>query len=72
MVIEAKVTMNDLARTEEALKRYMAGMLFPFGLFNYANEGLGLSGPLFQLLARVREASRGVRQQSVVARASAR
>ena len=32
MVIEAKVTINDLPGTEEALKRYMVGMQYPFGL----------------------------------------
>ncbi len=32
MVIEAKVAMNDLPRTEEALKQYMVDMLYPFGL----------------------------------------
>ena len=32
MVIEAKVAMNDLPRTEEALKRYMIDMQYPFGL----------------------------------------
>jgi hypothetical protein len=39
MVIEAKVTMNDLAHTEEALKRYMVGMLFPFGLLITPTKG---------------------------------
>lgn len=32
MVIEAKVAMNDVPRTEEALKRYMVEMQYPFGL----------------------------------------
>lgn len=32
MVIEAKVAVNDVARTEEALKRYMVEMQYPFGL----------------------------------------
>src|SRR5258708_1520842 len=39
MVIEAKVTMNDLPRTEEALKRYMVGMQFPFGLLITPKKG---------------------------------
>ena len=39
MVIEAKVTMNDLPRTEEALKRYMVGMQFPYGLLITARKG---------------------------------
>lgn len=32
MVIEAKVAVNDLPRNEEALKRYMVEMQYPFGL----------------------------------------
>ena len=32
MVVEAKVDVQDLPRTEEALKRYMVGMQYPFGL----------------------------------------
>jgi hypothetical protein len=32
MVIEAKVDVNDVPRNEEALKRYMIGMQYPFGL----------------------------------------
>jgi hypothetical protein len=32
MVIEAKIAMNDIPRTEEALKQYMIGMQYPFGL----------------------------------------
>jgi hypothetical protein len=32
MVIEAKIALNDLPRTEEALKRYMVDMQYPFGL----------------------------------------
>ncbi|HYL78590.1 MAG TPA: hypothetical protein VEU96_30645 [Bryobacteraceae bacterium] len=39
MVIEAKVTMNDLPRTEEALKRYMVGMQYPFGLLITPEKG---------------------------------
>jgi len=39
MVIEAKVTMNDLAQTEEALKRYMIGMQYPFGLLITPEKG---------------------------------
>jgi hypothetical protein len=32
MVIEAKIALNDLPHTEEALKRYMVDMQYPFGL----------------------------------------
>ena len=39
MVIEAKVTMNDLPRTEEALKRYMIAMQYPFGLLITPEQG---------------------------------
>ena len=39
MVIEAKVAMNDLARTEEALKRYMVAMQYPFGLLITPERG---------------------------------
>lgn len=39
MVIEAKMTMNDLPRTEEALKRYMVGMQYPFGLLITPEKG---------------------------------
>jgi hypothetical protein len=39
MVIEAKVTMNDLPRTEEALKRYMIAMQYPFGLLITPEKG---------------------------------
>src|ERR1700674_4061478 len=39
MVIEAKVTLNDLPRTEEALKRYMVGMQYPFGLLITPEKG---------------------------------
>jgi hypothetical protein len=39
MVIEAKVTMNDLPPTEEALKRYMVGMQYPFGLLITPEKG---------------------------------
>ena len=39
MVIEAKVTMNDLPRTEEGLKRYMVGMQYPFGLLITPEKG---------------------------------
>jgi hypothetical protein len=39
MVIEAKVTMNDLPHTEEALKRYMVGMQYPFGLLITPEKG---------------------------------
>jgi len=39
MVIEAKVTINDLPRTEEALKRYMVGMQYPFGLLITPERG---------------------------------
>jgi hypothetical protein len=39
MVIEAKVIMNDLPRTEEALKRYMVGMQYPFGLLITPEKG---------------------------------
>ncbi len=39
MVIEAKVSMNDLPRTEEALKRYMVGMQYPFGLLITPEKG---------------------------------
>ncbi len=39
MVIEAKVTMNDLPHTEEALKRYMVAMQYPFGLLITPEKG---------------------------------
>jgi hypothetical protein len=39
MVIEAKVDMNDLARTEEELKRYMVAMQYPFGLLITPEKG---------------------------------
>lgn len=39
MVIEAKVSMNDLPRTEEALKRYMIAMQYPFGLLITPQKG---------------------------------
>ncbi|HEV8062713.1 MAG TPA: hypothetical protein VGP68_22725 [Gemmataceae bacterium] len=39
MVIEAKVAMDDLPRTEEALKRYMVGMQYPFGLLITPEKG---------------------------------
>jgi len=39
MVIEAKVTMNDLPRTEEALKGYMVAMQYPFGLLITPEKG---------------------------------
>jgi hypothetical protein len=39
MVIEAKVVVNDLAPTEEALKRYMVGMQYPFGLLITPEKG---------------------------------
>src|SRR5258708_34444015 len=39
MVIEAKVAMNDLPRTEEALKLYMVGMEYPFGLLITPEKG---------------------------------
>ncbi len=39
MVIEAKVSMNDLARTEEGLKRYMIAMQYPFGLLITPEKG---------------------------------
>jgi hypothetical protein len=39
MVVEAQITMNDLPRTEEALKRYMVGMQYPFGLLITPEKG---------------------------------
>jgi hypothetical protein len=39
MVIEAKMSMNDLPRTEEALKRYMVAMQYPFGLLITPEKG---------------------------------
>ena len=39
MVIEAKVNINDLRRTEEALKRYMVAMQYPFGLLITPERG---------------------------------
>ena len=39
MVIEAKVAMTDLPRTEEALKRYMVAMQYPFGLLITPEDG---------------------------------
>ena len=61
MVIEAKVTMNDLPRTEEALKRYMVGMQYPFGLLITPEKGWVYRDSLFQPFSRVHRASRGVR-----------
>jgi hypothetical protein len=39
MVIEAKVALKDLPRTEEALKRYMVAMQYPFGLLITPEQG---------------------------------
>jgi hypothetical protein len=39
MVIEAKIALNDFPRTEEALKRYMVGMQYPFGLLITPEKG---------------------------------
>ena len=39
MVIAAKVTINDLPRTEEELKRYMVAMQYPFGLLITPEKG---------------------------------
>jgi hypothetical protein len=39
MVIEAKVAVNDLPRTKEALKGYMVGMHYPFGLLITPEKG---------------------------------
>jgi hypothetical protein len=39
MVIEAKVLMYDLRHTEEALKRYMIAMQYPFGLLITPEKG---------------------------------
>jgi hypothetical protein len=39
MVIEAKVKMTDLPHTEEALKRYMVAMQYPFGLLITPEKG---------------------------------
>ena len=39
MVIEAKVGVNDFVRTEEALKQYMVGMQYPFGLLITPQKG---------------------------------
>jgi hypothetical protein len=39
MVIEAKVAINDLSRTEEALKGYMVAMQYPFGLLITPEKG---------------------------------
>ena len=39
MVIEAKVALHDQPRTEEALKRYMVGMQYPFGLLITPEKG---------------------------------
>jgi len=39
MVIEAKVAVNDLPGTEEALKGYMVGMQYPFGLLITPEKG---------------------------------
>jgi hypothetical protein len=39
MVIEAQVTLNDLPRTEEALKQYMVAMQYPFGLLITPEKG---------------------------------
>lgn len=39
MVIEAKVVINDLVGTEEALKRYMVAMQYPFGLLITPEKG---------------------------------
>jgi hypothetical protein len=61
-VIEAKVAMKTTCRApEEALKRHVLGMQYPFWLADYAGEGMGLSRSLLQPVARFRKASRGVR-----------
>ncbi len=39
MVIEAKVAIHDLPRTEEALKAYMVAMQYPFGLLITPEKG---------------------------------
>ncbi|MBV9759830.1 MAG: hypothetical protein JO340_04630 [Acidobacteriaceae bacterium] len=39
MVIEAKVVMTDLPHTEQALKQYMVGMQYPFGLLITPEKG---------------------------------
>src|SRR6185369_8803879 len=39
MVIEAKVAMHDLPQTEEALKQYMVGMQYRFGLLITPEKG---------------------------------
>jgi hypothetical protein len=39
MVIEAKVRINDLPGTEEALKGYMVAMQYPFGLLITPEKG---------------------------------
>ena len=39
MVIEAKVAMNDLQSTEQALKQYMVAMQYPFGLLITPEKG---------------------------------
>jgi hypothetical protein len=39
MVIEAKVAINDLPSTEEALKQYMVAMQYPFGLLITPEKG---------------------------------
>jgi hypothetical protein len=39
MVVEAKVTLHDLLRTEEDLKRYMVAMQYPFGMLITPEKG---------------------------------
>jgi hypothetical protein len=39
MVVEAKLKVHDLARTQEALKQYMVGMQYPFGLLITPKKG---------------------------------
>jgi len=59
MVIEAKVSMNDLPRTEEALKRYMVAMQYPFGLLITPEKGWVYrdfySGPSLESVRQVGE-----------------
>jgi hypothetical protein len=70
MVIAAKVTMTDLPHTEVALKQYMVGMQYPFGLLITPEKGWVYRDLYFSLSPESVKKGRRVRYQSDVARES--
>jgi len=60
MVIEAKISMNDLPRTAEALKGYMVAMQYPFGLLITPEKGWVFRDSYSSLSAASIKASGGV------------